>query len=109
MAAGVLSKAEVDALVVGQHHDPFAVLGLHKVGRGFVSRAFVSGADTLSAHTLDGVKIGDLVKAHDAGFFEGAVKLKDRQPLRLEAANAGGNWHVIDLFQNLLFFMIRRF
>lgn len=96
MAAGVLSKAEVDALVVGQHHDPFAVLGLHKVGRGFVARAFVSGADTLAAHTLAGEKIGDLVKTHDAGFFEGAVKLKDRQPLRFEATNAGGKWHVID-------------
>ncbi len=96
MAAGVLSKAEVDALVVGQHHDPFAVLGLHKIGRGFVSRAFVSGADTLTAHTLDGLKIGDLTKTHDAGFFEGAVKLKERQPLRFEATNAGGNWHVID-------------
>ena len=69
MAAGVLSRAEVDALVVGQHHDPFAVLGLHKVGRGFVSRAFVSGADTLSVHTLAGIKIGDLTKTHDAGFF----------------------------------------
>ncbi len=96
MAAGVLSKAEVDALVVGQHHDPFAVLGLHKVGRGFVSRAFVSGADTLTVHTLAGIKIGDLTKTHDAGFFEGAVTLKERQPLRFEAANAGGNWHVID-------------
>jgi 1,4-alpha-glucan branching enzyme len=96
MAAGVLSKAEVDALVVGQHHDPFAVLGLHKVGRGFVARAFVSGAETLAAHTLSGEKIGDLSKTHDAGFFEGTVKLKDRQPLRFEAANAGGNWHVID-------------
>jgi 1,4-alpha-glucan branching enzyme len=96
MAAGVLSRAEVDALVVGQHHDPFAVLGLHKVGRGFVSRAFVSGADTLSVHTLAGIKIGDLTKTHDAGFFEGAVTLKERQPLRFEATNAGGNWHVID-------------
>ena len=96
MAAGVLSKAEVDALVVGQHHDPFAVLGLHKVGRGFVSRAFVSGADTLTVHTLAGIKIGDLTKTHDAGFFEGAVTLKERQPLRFEAANGGGNWHVID-------------
>jgi 1,4-alpha-glucan branching enzyme len=96
MAADVLSKAEVDALVVGQHHDPFAVLGLHKVGRGFVSRAFVNGADTLTVHTLAGIKIGDLTKTHDAGFFEGAVKLKERQPLRFEAANAGGNWHVID-------------
>ena len=96
MAAGVLSRAEVDALVVGQHHDPFAVLGLHKVGRGFVSRAFVSGADRLSVHTLAGIKIGDLTKTHDAGFFEGAVTLKERQPLRFEAANAGGNWHVID-------------
>ncbi len=96
MATGVLSKAEVDALVVGQHHDPFAVLGLHKIGRGFVARAFVSGADTLAAHTLAGEKIGDLKKTHDAGFFEGPVKLKDRQPLRFEAANAGGTWHVID-------------
>ena len=96
MAAGVLSKAEVDALVVGQHHDPFAVLGLHKVGRSFVARAFVSGADTLTAHTLAGEKIGDLAKTHEAGFFEGAVKLKDRQPLRFEAANAGGKWNVID-------------
>jgi 1,4-alpha-glucan branching enzyme len=96
MAAGVLSKAEVDALVVGQHHDPFAVLGLHKVGRSFVARAFVSGADTLTAHTLAGEKIGDLAKTHEAGFFEGAVKLKDRQPLRFEATNAGGKWHVID-------------
>ena len=96
MAASVLSKAEVDALVVGQHDDPFAVLGLHKIGRGFVARAFVSGADTLAAHTLAGDKIGDLAKTHEAGFFEGAVKLKERQPLRFEAANAGGNWHVID-------------
>jgi 1,4-alpha-glucan branching enzyme len=60
-------------------------------GPGLVSRA-----DTLSAHTLDGTKIGDLAKTHDAGFFEGAVKLRERQPLRFEAANAGGNWHVID-------------
>ena len=96
MAAGVLSKAEVDALVVGQHHDPFAVLGLHKIGRGFVVRAFVSGADRLTVSTLAGTSVGTLVKTHDAGFFEGPVKLKERQPLRLEAANPGGKWQVID-------------
>jgi len=96
MATGVLSKAEIDALVVGQHHDPFAVLGLHKIGRGFVARAFVSGADTLTVCTLGGINIGELSKTHEAGFFEGAVKVKERQPLRFEAANAGGNWHGID-------------
>ena len=96
MAAGVLSKAEVDALVVGQHHDPFAVLGLHKIGRGFVVRAFVSGADRLTVSSLAGTSVGTLVKTHDAGFFEGPVKLKERQPLRLEAANPGGKWQVID-------------
>jgi 1,4-alpha-glucan branching enzyme len=96
MAAGVLSKAEVDALVVGQHHDPFAVLGLHKIGRDFVVRAFVSGADTLTVSTLAGTRLGTLAKTHDAGFFEGPVKLKERQPLRLEAANSGGKWQVID-------------
>lgn len=96
MAAGGLNKAEVDALVVGQHPDPFAVLGLHKIGRGFAVRAFVDGADRLAVHTLDGTKVGELSKTHEAGFFEGTVMLKERQPLRLEAANSGGSWHVID-------------
>ena len=91
-----LNRDEVDALVGGQHHDPFAVLGLHKVGKTWVARAFVSGADTLTVSDLAGSKLGDLAKTHDAGFFEGAVKVKDLQPVRFEASNKGGKWQVTD-------------
>ncbi len=91
-----LNRDEVDALVAGQHHDPFAVLGMHKAGKAWVARAFVHGADKLIAHTLDGKVVGDLKRTHDAGFFEGSVKAKDSQPLRFEASNAGGTWQVTD-------------
>ena len=91
-----LNRDEVDALVGGQHHDPFAVLGLHKVGKTWVARAFVSGADTLTVSDLTGAKLGGLTKTHDAGFFEGAVKVKDLQPIRFEASNRGGKWQVTD-------------
>ena len=96
MATGVLNREEIGALVVGQHSDPFSILGLHKVERSWIARAFISGADSLSVHTLDGKKIGDLKKIHEAGLFEGAVSLKDRQPLSFEAANAGGSWKIVD-------------
>jgi 1,4-alpha-glucan branching enzyme len=37
-----------------------------------------------------------LKRRHEAGFFEGPINLKERQPLRLEARNSGGSWSVID-------------
>jgi 1,4-alpha-glucan branching enzyme len=93
---GELNKAEIEALVSGEHGDPFAVLGVHKKGKGFVARAFVHGADTLSASTLDGKALGALKQLHPAGLFEGTIKVPDRQPIRLEARNGGGAWHVDD-------------
>jgi len=90
------SEADVAAVVSGTHDDPFRVLGLHKVGRKWVARAFVAGADRVRAATLDGTTIGDLERKHPAGYFEGEVKLKARQPVRYEASNAKSSWTVID-------------
>jgi 1,4-alpha-glucan branching enzyme len=91
-----VNKEEVEALVAGKHGDPFAVLGLHKQGRSWIERAFVPGAEHLSAWSPAGEKLGKLTGKHKAGFFEGAIKVKDRQPIRLVAANAGGEWSFID-------------
>ncbi len=44
----------------------------------------------------DGTPIGDLERRDFAGFFEGAVKLAVRQPIRYRAANSTGEWSVID-------------
>jgi len=96
MSTVELNRDAVDALVGGQHNDPFAVLGLHKVGKSWVARAFVSGADTLIVSDLAGAKLGDMTKTHPAGFFEGVVKLKERQPIRYQASNSGGHWQVVD-------------
>jgi 1,4-alpha-glucan branching enzyme len=88
--------SQVEALVAGDHADPFAVLGPHKQGNGFVVRALVHGATSVTVTTLDGTAIGKLSLKHAAGFFEGKVKLKERQPVRLLASNDGGNWELAD-------------
>ncbi len=91
-----LDPATIAAIVTGNHADPFAVLGLHKVGRTLWARAFVEGARTLEAFTLGGAPAGQLEQRDDAGFFEGPLTVKDRQPLRYRATNDGGEWWVTD-------------
>ncbi|HLF21575.1 MAG TPA: 1,4-alpha-glucan branching protein GlgB, partial [Aestuariivirga sp.] len=76
----------------------FKVLGLHKSGRDWIARAYVPGAETLTAATLDGKPVGQLEKRHAAGFFEGKLALKERQTLRYQAANRGGGWNFIDAY-----------
>ena len=95
-AAPKPNEDDVAAIVAGTHDDPFRILGLHKVGRKWVARAFVAGAERLSAALLDGTPVGDLERRHPAGYFEGKVRLKQRQPIRYEAANTSGAWTVID-------------
>jgi 1,4-alpha-glucan branching enzyme len=93
---GGASAADVAAIVSGAHDDPFRVLGLHEIGRNWVARTFIAGADRVSAMLLDGTPVGELAQRDPAGFFEGEVKLPGRQPIRYQAANAQGEWSVID-------------
>ena len=90
------NRAEIEAIVSGRHGDPFKVLGLHKVGADWVARTFVPGAETLKAATLDGKPLGELIRRHEAGFFEGKVKLQNRQALRYAATRGGDNWEFVD-------------
>ncbi|WP_196257813.1 1,4-alpha-glucan branching protein GlgB [Pelagibacterium limicola] len=86
---------DVARIVSGQHPDPFSVLGLHKAGTVWAARAFVPHAETLAAYALDGTALGEMT-SRGSGFFEGKVKIKDRQPIRYRAGNAGGEWDVHD-------------
>jgi 1,4-alpha-glucan branching enzyme len=88
--------SDVEAIVSGEHGDPFAVLGLHKPNKSFIARCFVPHAETVTAFTLDGKKAGVLSRRHDAGFFEGRLTIRKRQPLRFHASNAGGDWWLTD-------------
>jgi 1,4-alpha-glucan branching enzyme len=91
-----LADAEIAALAEGTHGDPFAALGIHHVGKSWIARARIAGAERLRAFDLAGQAVGDLECRHKEGVFEGEVRIKDRQKLRYEASNAGGNWSVID-------------
>jgi 1,4-alpha-glucan branching enzyme len=96
-ASGRLSaQSDIDAIVSGEHGNPFAVLGVHEAGKGFVARCFIPHAETVEAFTLAGKPAGTLARRHDAGFFDGKLTIRKRQPLRYLARNAGGEWRVAD-------------
>ncbi|THF56811.1 1,4-alpha-glucan branching protein GlgB [Ollibium composti] len=93
---GLASAGDVSAIVSGTHGDPFAVLGVQAAGKGFVARCFIPHAERVTAHTLAGKAIGELSKRNEAGFFEGKLSIRKRQPLRYHAENAGGEWWLTD-------------
>src|SRR5690242_8650947 len=63
----------IDALVTGQHGDPFAVLGPHAGRDGMVSvRVLLPPARAVSVLTPDGAAT-PLRALHPAGFWEGEV------------------------------------
>ncbi len=93
---GLAPAGDVAAIVAGTHGDPFAVLGVHEAGKGFVARCFVPHAEFVTAYTLTGKNAGELSRRDEGGFFEGKLSLKKRQPLRYHARNAGGDWWLTD-------------
>ena len=82
----------IAALVSGHHGDAFNLLGIHQVANGMVIRAFVPGAERVSALLDTGGELA-LACRDGAGFFEG-LALDAVPPLgyRLRASNAGGEW-----------------
>jgi 1,4-alpha-glucan branching enzyme len=93
---GLAAASDISAIVAGTHGDPFAVLGIQKAGKGFVARCFIPHAESVTAHTLDGKAAGTLSRRGEAGFFEGKLSIRKRQPLRYHARNEGGEWWVAD-------------
>ncbi|RUW35808.1 MULTISPECIES: 1,4-alpha-glucan branching protein GlgB [unclassified Mesorhizobium] len=93
---GLAQAGDVAAIVAGTHGDPFAVLGVHEADKGFVARCFVPNAEFVTAYTLTGKEVGQLIRSNDAGFFEGRLSIRKRQPLRYHARNAGGDWWLTD-------------
>jgi 1,4-alpha-glucan branching enzyme len=92
------SGPEIQAIVDGKHADPFKVLGLHRIGKSWVARCFVPGADIVHAQGLDGAELGELQKRHHSGFFEGVINIEVARPLRYLCANGGGRWIVADAY-----------
>jgi 1,4-alpha-glucan branching enzyme len=92
------SGPEIEAIIHGRHADPFKILGLHTSGKSWIARAFIPGAEKVSALSADGQNFGELTRRHDAGFFEGQIKATRAQVLQFACSNAGGQWVVMDAY-----------
>lgn len=91
-------SAAMAAVIYGSHGDPFSVLGLHKVGKQWIARAYVPGAEEIRVESLQGENLGLLVNSHDDGFFEGPISATSQLPLRFACSNATGSWKVTDAY-----------
>ncbi|MGE3932457.1 MAG: 1,4-alpha-glucan branching protein GlgB [Rhodospirillaceae bacterium] len=78
MANALARKKDIDAIVAGEHDDPFAVLGPHADKAGIVIRAFLPGARSVHAVPMHGEEaIAELSPLHPAGFFAARSPTRD--------------------------------
>ncbi|HEX7782869.1 MAG TPA: 1,4-alpha-glucan branching protein GlgB [Sphingobium sp.] len=86
----MLSPDRIERLVQGFDDDPFALLGVHPDGKGFVARVLLPEAEAVTAYTLAGKEVAELSQLHPGGLFAGKVAIRKRQPLRYHARYPGG-------------------
>ncbi len=79
----------IEAIVAGRHHDPFAILGVHKSGSGRVVRTFQPQAQHVALIDAAGVVMADMERVHDNGLFEASMPARKRK-YRLRITNHDG-------------------
>ena len=105
MTSDTLSKDDVQALVTGDHHDPFGLLGPRSRAAtgGTLVRAFLPGAETVTViDQAGGEPLADLDMIDDAGLFQGTVKDQTSTfalAYRLKATRGGDVWEVDDPYR----------
>ncbi|MDX2411663.1 MAG: 1,4-alpha-glucan branching protein GlgB [Woeseiaceae bacterium] len=82
------------ALAEGRHRDPFALLGIHKVGKSRVVRTFQPQAKQVDLIDADGSHLADMRKVHSDGLFVAAMPPRIRR-YRLRVTSHDG--HTADI------------
>ena len=82
------------ALAEGRHRDPFALLGIHKVGKSRVVRTFQPQAKQVDLIDADGSYLADMRKVHSDGLFVAAMPPRKRR-YRLRVTSHDG--HIADI------------
>ena len=82
---------DVAMICNASHHDPFAVLGPHRLASGERAvRCFLPGAAEVHVCSPEGLALGALTQVHPDGFFDGVVALAAGAPYRLQVRWASG-------------------
>jgi len=82
------------ALAEGRHRDPFALLGIHSVGKSRVVRTFQPQAKQVDLIDADGNHVADMRKVHSDGLFVAAMPPRKRR-YRLRVTTHDG--HTADI------------
>jgi 1,4-alpha-glucan branching enzyme len=82
------------ALAEGRHRDPFALLGVHRVGKLRVVRTFQPQAKQVDLIDADGNHLADMRKVHSDGLFVAALPPRKRR-YRLRVTSHDG--HTADI------------
>ena len=91
-----MERAEIEAIVAGQHADPFAVRGVHRVNGSWLARAFIPNAERVEALDLELRPLGKLTLIHEAGLFEGRIET-NHHLIPIYRASAGSRtWDEVD-------------
>ena len=101
MAESTLSTETIEAMIGGNHADPFGVLGPRAAKGGVLVRAFVPGAETVTVVDGDDDRsLAELKRIDEAGLFEGTVE--DQTPTfayRLLATRGTDSWTFEDPYR----------
>jgi 1,4-alpha-glucan branching enzyme len=93
-------RSDLDAIVRGNHGDPFAVLGMHGGGiRPVTVRVFAPEAEAVEVITPSGETLAALVRIHESGFFVGAIPGNRRLPYRLRLQRGDQQWEIDDPYR----------
>jgi 1,4-alpha-glucan branching enzyme len=93
------SQAAIDAIVIGKHGDPFAVLGPHRSEDGLSIRAFAPAACEVKVVDDNGRVLGSLEKVHEEGFFVGTVDVPLDASYRLRFRRGETQWEEGDPYR----------
>ena len=98
-----MTEAPIDpsiaaALSAGDHGDPFSVLGLHKLPKGWVLRVLAHGADAVEALSRKGKMLARLEPAGPEGLFTGRLPRKPRS-YKLRAQRGATTWEFEDPYR----------
>lgn len=92
--------AEVEALVRGEHGDPFRILGPHRIegGRAIAIRAFLPGAARVTVRPLpEALAARAMTRLHPGGFFEAVFPGQGETfAYRLEVQDGAGRVTVLE-------------
>jgi 1,4-alpha-glucan branching enzyme len=103
----MISKQEIEKIVNSAHHDPFEVLGVHKVRSGgkeaVAVRAFLPEAVEVSVFRADTGQVYPMKKLHPDGFFEAVAKdASETFSYRLRIVRQdGGKQEIVDPYSFL--------